>query len=329
MDAVSPSPAQADRFRAALERLAGADVARLGVAVSGGPDSLALLLLANAAFPDRVRAATVDHGLRAESAQEARFVSELCARLQVPHAVLPVEVPPGGEGVQGEARRVRYEALARWAAEQAISVICTAHHADDQAETILMRLQRGSGVAGLSGVRPLRMQGALKIARPLLDWTRAELAALVQAAGIAAVADPSNLDPRFDRVAMRRFLAANPQFEPSRLARSAASLGEANVALEWAADLLEAERCASTDSEWRIDASGLPRELARRLLGRAIAAVQRKHGLRSDSSPDVEGLLRTLEAGGTGTLAGVMASASGCLWTISAAPPRRQAQSSD
>lgn len=326
MDAVSPpSPPKVERFRAALERLTGSQVDRLGIAVSGGPDSLALLLLAHAAYPGRVRAATVDHRLRPESAKEARFVSGLCARLDVPHAVLPVEVATGGEGLQSEARRVRYEALGRWAEEQDIAVLCTGHHADDQAETILMRLQRGSGVAGLGGVRPARKHGALTVARPLLDWTRVELGAVVVEAGLAAVADPSNEDTRFDRVAMRRFLADNPQFGPRRLARSAASLGEANEALEWAADLLQAKRCESEGGEWRIDVAELPRELARRLLGRAVAAVQRRHGLPPGNAPDLEGLLRTLEADGTGTLAGTMASASGRVWHIRAAPPRRKA----
>jgi tRNA(Ile)-lysidine synthase len=325
MDAASLPPSHVERFRAALERLIESPVERLGVAVSGGPDSLALLLLANGAYPGRVLAATVDHGLRAASAQEARFVSRVCASFDVPHAILPVEVGSGGHGLQAEARRVRYRALGCWAAEQDIAILCTAHHADDQAETVLMRLQRGSGVAGLSGVRPLRRCGPLAITRPLLGWTRAELAAIVEEAGLSAIADPSNQDARFDRVAMRRFLAANPQFDAIRLARSAGSLGEANQALEWAADLLEAERCAPADGEWRIDVAELPRELARRLLGRAVVSVQREHGLPSAGTPDLEGLLRTLEAGGTGTLAGVMAVASGCSWCIRMAPPRRQA----
>jgi tRNA(Ile)-lysidine synthase len=312
-----------DRFRTAIERLAGDGSGRLGVAVSGGPDSLALLLLAIAAFPGRVLAATVDHRLRPASGEEARFVSELCTRLAAPHSVLSVDVPSGGHGVQGEARRVRYDALAAWAVEHDIPVLCTGHHADDQAETVLMRLQRGSGIAGLSGVRPLRRHGTLAIARPLLDWTRADVSAVVEGAGLTAIDDPSNRDRRFDRAAMRRFLAANPQFEARRLARSAASLGEANEALEWTADLIEAERYTLAEGEWRIDASELPRELARRLLGRAIAAVQRERGLRSGGAPDLEGLLRTLESGGTGTLAGVMASASGSVWRIRAAPPRR------
>ncbi len=314
-----PSSCDAERFRTDLERLLGPWVERVGVAVSGGPDSLALLLLANAAYPGRVHAATVDHRLRPESGEEARFVAQLCARLGVPHEILQVEVRPKGEGLQGEARRARYRALGDLAAEHGLPAICTAHHLDDQAETILMRLQRGSGAAGLAGVRPVRRIGELKIARPLLGWSRAELLSMVEACGIQPIDDPSNHDSRFDRVTMRRFLAANPQLQPARLARSAASLAEASDALEWMADLLEAERCDVADGEWRIDASGLPRELARRLLARAVAEVAPQ-----GSVTDLEGLLQALETGGTGTLAGVMASASGSLWRVRLAPPRRQ-----
>ena len=188
------------RFRHDVDALtAGASLVRLGLAVSGGPDSLALLLLANAAFPDCVEAATVDHGLRAESRDEALYVGEICAGLSCPHAILSVAVPDGAAGLQAEARRVRYEALADWAAERGIAAVATAHHADDQAETLLMRLQRGSGIAGLSGIRATRHQGDLAILRPVLGWTKAELTQIVRQSGIEPVDDPSNRDPRFDR----------------------------------------------------------------------------------------------------------------------------------
>ena len=317
-----PSPQEAHRFRADLERLIGPRLERLGVAVSGGPDSLALLLLANAAFPGRIHAVTVDHQLRAEGAGEAQFVAELSARLGVPHRILRVKVQSRGEGLQGEARRARYGALAGWAAENSLSAVCTAHHMDDQAETILMRLQRGSGASGLAGVRPVRRMGDLKIARPLLGWTRAELLTVIEGSGIQPIDDPSNRDPRFERVAMRRFLAANPQFQPARLARSAASLAKTDEALEWMAGLLEAERCAVAGGEWRIDSTGLPRELARRLLVRAVSSVA-PNGANGTGALDVEGLLQTLESGGTGTLAGALATASGPLWRVRPAPPRR------
>jgi tRNA(Ile)-lysidine synthase len=140
----------------------------------------------------------------------------------------------------------------------------------------------------------------------------------VEASGLTAIDDPSNRDTRFDRVTMRQFLRDNPQFEARRLSRSAAALAEADDALAWSVERAEAERCALAGGEWRIDASGLPREIGRRLLARAIARIRGDRKVE-----DVEGLLCTLERGGTGTLAGVMASAKGNDWRIRLAPPRR------
>jgi tRNA(Ile)-lysidine synthase len=318
-----PSPDLVVRFRRDLEALAEA-ADPLAVAVSGGADSLALLLLAAAAFPGRVRAATVDHGLRPESAVEALHVEDICARLDCPHWILNVSVPDGPAGVQGEARHTRYQALGVWAAREGIGHLATAHHADDQAETLLMRLQRGSGIAGLSGIRPIRRDGDLAILRPLLGWTKAELVYLVAQAGIEAVDDPSNHDPRFDRAAIRRFLSNNPQFQPRRLARTAAALGEAGHALDWAADQLAEDRITSQGGEWRVDPTGLPRELRRRLLRRAIAEVRQEHGILPPwtGSEDVEGLLASIETGGTATLAGIVARG-GPAWHLRPAPPRR------
>jgi tRNA(Ile)-lysidine synthase len=316
-------PSQVDRFRSDLERLAGPPRSRLGIALSGGTDSLALLLLAGAAYPGAVAAATVDHRLRPESGSEARSAAALCRSLGILHCVLDVEVARGGEGLQGEARRARYRALGGWAAERGIETLATAHHCDDQAETILMRLRRGSGLSGLAGVRPLRRLGDLALVRPLLGWSRAELAALVERSGLVPIEDPSNRDPRFDRVTIRRFLAVNPDFDPRRLARSAAALAEADEAIEWAADRAEAERCSRSGGEWRMDVAGLPRALRRRLLGRALAWVRSEHGLGDRSGGDLDGLLQTLESGGKGTLAGTVGTAHGPCWTIGPAPARR------
>ncbi|HWU02750.1 MAG TPA: tRNA lysidine(34) synthetase TilS, partial [Novosphingobium sp.] len=203
---------------AGAERLAG-DLARLwpegqrdpalklGVAVSGGPDSLALLLLAAAALPGRVMAATVDHGLRAESAAEAAEVARVCTQIGVSHATLAIAVADGN--VQAQARAGRYAALAQWAQQAGVAALCSAHHADDQAETLLMRLNRGSGVAGLAGVRERGLVPGtrLPLLRPVLGWRRAELAGVVAEAGFAAADDPSNRDDAYDRVRMRKALA--------------------------------------------------------------------------------------------------------------------------
>jgi tRNA(Ile)-lysidine synthase len=326
----TPAPELVARFRRDVETLAPAPAAlapastpwRLALAVSGGPDSLALLLLAYAAFPGRVEAATVDHALRKESTLEALHVEDICARLGCPHSILEVTVADSPAGLQAEARRARYAALSAWAGRRGIGLLATAHHADDQAETLLMRLRRGSGVAGLAGIRPVRPEGALLLIRPLLGWTKAELVHIVASAGIEAVEDPSNHDLRFDRAAMRRFLRDHPQFEPHRLARTAAAAGEANDALDWAADQLAEDRITAQGGEWRVDPAALPRELKRRLLLRAIAAVREAHCLPEWTGEDVEGLLLALEAGETATRADLLARG-GPVWHLRLAPPRR------
>src|SRR4051794_11359983 len=159
------------RFAGDLADQCGAELGLLGVAVSGGPDSLALLLLSEAAAPGRVRAATVDHGLRAESGSEAAFVARLCAERGIPHATLAVEVSRSGKGLQAAAREARYVALGGWMLRDGIGTLLTAHHADDQAETLLMRLNRGTGLGGLAGIRAAAVfpQGGenARLCRPL------------------------------------------------------------------------------------------------------------------------------------------------------------------
>lgn len=220
----------------------------LGIAVSGGPDSLALLLLAHAAFPGQVRAATVDHGLRAESADEAAFVARVCAGLGIPYAILPVRVEPGN--MQAMARSARYEALGTHFASERVLTFATAHHADDQAETLLMRLNRGSGLAGLAGVRPWSIffpeavPAEMLLLRPLLGWRREELASVVRSAGIAAVDDPSNTDDAYDRVRIRKAIADAEWLDPLAMAQSARYLAEAEEVVKGAvADVVQ--RCCT------------------------------------------------------------------------------------
>lgn len=193
------------------------------------------MLLAHAALPEQVEAATVDHGLRPGSADEAAMVARTCASLGVPHATLSVTVDEGN--LQAQAREARYASLNDWAAERNLGALVTAHHADDQAETLLMRLNRGSGVAGLAGIRARGIVPGqrLPLLRPLLGWRRAELAEVVAAAGLEAAADPSNFDERFDRVRLRLALLEADWLDPTALARSAVHLADADAALDWAA----------------------------------------------------------------------------------------------
>jgi len=133
--------------------------------VSGGPDSLALLLLAAAARPGLVEAATVDHALRPESRVEAEAVAAVCERLGVPHSILTAEWKEKPEtAIQDRARKVRYSLLSQWAIDQKLPALVTGHHLDDQAETLLMRLLRGAGVKGLAGMRRLAPVPGAKLA---------------------------------------------------------------------------------------------------------------------------------------------------------------------
>lgn len=240
--------------------------------MSGGPDSLVLLLLAHAAVPGRVEAATVDHALRVESADEAAMVARLCAVLGVPHRTLRVDVAEGN--LQDEARKARYAALGDWASERGLAAVATAHHADDQAETLLMRLNRASGVAGLAGVRArTNVPGSeLPLLRPLLGWRRAELQAVLEGAGVVAAQDPSNADGRFDRVRMRRALAGADWLDIAALARSAGHLADADEALQWAADREWEKRVEKLAPGYLYRPRG-PRAIRLRVLARAVALL--------------------------------------------------------
>lgn len=303
---------QAARFRADLETLTGAAPARIGVAVSGGSDSLALLLLAHGAYPGAVHAATVDHGLRPEAADEAAFVARLCADLGVPHAILEAGMT-NTANLQAAARERRYALLGQWALAAGATCLATAHQLDDQAETLVMRLLRGAGLSGLAAIRPAHA-GPVPVVRPLLGWRRDELGAIVAAAGIAPVADPSNHDERFDRVRVRRRLADADWIEPEPLARSAAALAQAEEALDWAVERLWRERANGAT----LDPAGLPDEIRRRLVIRMLATK----GGDLPRGEAVTRLLATLAQGKTATLAGVKCSG-GAIWRFVPAPLRR------
>lgn len=209
----------------------------LGLAVSGGPDSLALLLLAHEALPGAIAVCSIDHGLRTEAAGEVAQVERIAGERGIPFTQLAVTLAPGN--LQAQARTARYAALARWAEDKGLGAVATAHHADDQAETLLMRLNRGSGLAGLAGVRARSTitDSEITLLRPLLGWRKAELAAVVAAAGITPALDPSNTNPAFDRARLRARLAEADWLDPIALATSAAHLAEGWQALEWYAEL--------------------------------------------------------------------------------------------
>src|SRR5690606_7101036 len=163
-------------------------------------------------------------------------VAEICAARGIDCAVLAVTVASGN--IQARARAARYAALGEWAERRGLSAIATAHHADDQAETLRMRLNRGRGLAGLTGVRAARFLPAspVTLIRPLLGFRRHELAQVVEAAGLVPAQDPSNLDERYDRARIRRALAEMDWLDPVALARSASLLGEAQQAIEATAE---------------------------------------------------------------------------------------------
>ena len=297
-----------------------ADKAPIAIAVSGGPDSLALLWLAARAFGNRAHVLSVDHGLRADSAAECAAVMALATAEGLQATTLTLSMQASAN-LQEAAREARYAAMAQACEALGIRHLLTAHHLGDQAETLLMRLARGSGVAGLSGIRPITQLHGLTLLRPLLAHSRAELMAIVQAAGWAAAADPSNRNPRFDRTHARALLAATPWLEPERLAASAAHLAEAEAALAWAAARAWESRAAEQGPALWLDPEALPTELRRRLLARGLEAM----GAATPDGPALARLQDQLEAGGSGTLGGVQATARDGRWKLSAAAPRRAA----
>jgi tRNA(Ile)-lysidine synthase len=246
------------------------------IAVSGGPDSTALLLMAaewaKRRGKTRVEAATVDHGLRAESADEAKAVAELCARLGVGHRILQWKGAKPATRLQERAREVRYRLLVDHAKAIGADALVTAHHADDQAETVLFRLLRGSGVAGLRGMDVMTARDGMTIARPLMALRKRDLIAFANARGAPFVDDPSNADPRFARTRLRALLArlGEEGLDADALDRLARRARETEEALAH----LTAEVEARLGSESALDARallGAPMAIAHRILARRIA----------------------------------------------------------
>ncbi len=315
MPSATASPAPPDpgggpgaALAAALDRLA--PDGPLGVALSGGGDSAALLLLAARwarARGRRLEAATVDHRLRPESAAEAAEAGRLAARLGASHAVLPWAQSPGRGNLQAAARAARRRLLAGWARERGLAAILTGHTRDDVAETFLMRLARGAGVDGLSAMpERFEAEGALWL-RPLLGVGRAALREVLRAEGVGWAEDPTNEDPRFDRTRARAALAclAPLGIDADALARTAERLSGQRRVLESAAARLAAEaRRWGPLGDARIAAGPLAAAEADTALRLLADTLARLSGARGGYPPRREALAR-VAAGGAGTLAGV------------------------
>jgi tRNA(Ile)-lysidine synthase len=253
------------------------------LAVSGGPDSMALMRVAaevravGALVP--VRVATVDHGLRAGSRAEAETVAGWAGACGFAHELLAWSGAKPRTGLQEAAREARYRLLAGFAVKTGASHILTAHTLDDQAETLLMRLSRGTGVAGLAGMRAETELGAATLARPFLGLAKAELVALCEAHGWPYLDDPSNADPRFARSRWRKLLPllAREGLTPERLAALALRAQRAEDALAARAHaVLDGARAAQAEARLELDGAALlaePEAIQLRVVAQAIAAV--------------------------------------------------------
>lgn len=237
---------------------------RLLMAVSGGPDSVAMMgLVADWAARHRQPApavAVVDHGLRAGAASEAEAVVTAANALGLPTARLQWSGSKPTSGVQDAARVARYRLLVDHARTIGATVLLTAHTRDDQAETLLMRLSRGSGLSGMSGMRLLGQTGGLPHARPLLDVAKERLVVTCGQRGWPFFNDPSNVNPRFARTRWRRIMPALHEqgLTAERLATFARRMAQADAALDimTQATLKECSLDASGHL-WRLDARKL------------------------------------------------------------------------
>lgn len=289
--------------------------------MSGGPDSLAMLLLFHEVAPRNFCVATVDHGLRPEAADEAAMVATICADRGIPHHTLRLSLSKGS-AVQERARMARYAALAQWARDQALAAIATAHHADDQAETMVMRLNRGAGLRGLSGMRSTgQVPGdpGLALIRPLLFWRRSELLAVIEAAGVAAADDPSNRDTGYERVRLRGAMTSTKAFDAKGFALSARHLAEADAALDWVVARLWGDVARTPEGLVWSPFEDLPDTLALRMLERVLDTL----GASAPRGPDLVRWLTTLRSGGVATLGGVKGDARKGTWRFAVAPRPR------
>ncbi|WP_407167058.1 tRNA lysidine(34) synthetase TilS [Bradyrhizobium sp. ORS 111] len=308
------------------------------LAVSGGPDSVALMWLAarwrrGLSRGPRLIAVTVDHGLRPEAAREARDVKRLAQSLDLPHSTLRWTGPKPRTGVPAAAREARYRLLAQAARKHGATHVLTAHTRDDQAETLLMRMLRGSGIAGLSAMARETEREGVRLMRPLLDISKARLIATLNKARVSFADDPTNRDPAFTRPRLRALMPALAEEggDARSLARLAARLARANAAVEVLADGAERylalkEKDASRPGFDAALFAAMPEEIRLRLLKRAIDRAGHEGPAELGK---VETLLAVLDRviaqrGGRlkQTLAGAVISVAGGRIRVEPAPPR-------
>ena len=310
------------------------------LAVSGGPDSIALMWLvarwrrAMARGP-RLIAVTVDHGLRSEAAREARDVKRLAKELDLPHRTLRWSGVKPKTGLPAAARAARYRLLAKAARADGATHILTAHTRDDQAETLLMRMLRGSGIAGLAAMARESEREGVRLARPLLDISKSQLVATLKRAKIAYADDPTNRDAAYTRPRLRALMPvlAEEGGDSRNLARLASRLARANAALEVLADGAErylALRDRNDASRFGFDAgafAGLAEEIRLRLLKRAIDRVGHEGPVELGKLEALLGALDRAIADGQPslkqTLAGAVIGLARGRIHVDPAPPRR------
>ena len=256
----------------------------IGLAVSGGADSLALMLLAREwaagmPKPPKLIVYSVDHGLRPEAADEAAFVTREAQRLGLAARVLRWDGAKPAAGVQAAARQARYRLMGDAMRADGAELLLTAHHQQDQAETVLMRLAHGSGLEGLRGMDPLGMVEGVPVFRPLLAIAPEALRAVVAEAGIVPVADPSNADHHYERVRWRQLAPtlADAGLDAATLSHFARRAGEADAALSlWAGQqfdaLVEIDQLGAASLS-RAALLALPRAVGVKLLARLLEVV--------------------------------------------------------
>jgi tRNA(Ile)-lysidine synthase len=291
----------------------------IGLAVSGGSDSMAMLWLVAPwaqAQGRPVAVATVDHGLRAEAVEEAAFVARICAGMGVPHEVLRWEGWDKRGNLQARAREARHALLSGWARARGIGTVALGHTMDDQAETVLLRLARGSGVDGLAGMAGVRAQGGLRWVRPLLALRREALRDFLRESGRDWRDDPSNAAERFDRVKARRALAALAPLglDAEGLSATARRMAMARAALEQVAREAAAAVARIEGGDVVLARPGfdlLPDETRLRLLSDAVRWVG-----GSVYRPRLAALEAALAAGGRRTLQGTVLTRTAADWRV-------------